>query len=185
MFEDMVGGARDAAPRGSRGSASVVVTALSWVGRKARGGIRSWWRRAELERELATLTDQEIEDAGFVRSEIPTVLKNYPASSDLRQRMMRRLGIDSEAAWRRFPGLMRAIHRACALCGARKACERWLDSEEPGRGHHLFCPNADDLDTIKDRHERDIVASLAARANDLDTIQERQAREGTRPPAGA
>lgn len=163
MFEGTVGGAGEATPRGSQGSASVVVTALRRVGRKARGGIRSWWRRAELEREFATLTDREIEDAGFVRSEIPTVLKNYPASSDLRQRMTGRLGIDSEAAWRRFPGLMRTIHRACALCGARKACERWLDSEEPGRGHHLFCPNADDFDTIKAR----------------------QAREGARPAAGA
>ena len=173
MIEGTVGGAGEAARQGSPGSASVVVTALRRVGLKAREGVRSWWRRAELERELATLTDQEIEDAGFVRSEIPTVLKNYPASSDLRQRMLGRLGVDSEAAWRRFPGLMRAIHRACALCGARKACERWLDSEEPGRGHHLFCPNADDLDAIKERQERDIVASLAARANDLDTIKAR------------
>jgi uncharacterized protein YjiS (DUF1127 family) len=119
-------------------------------GRKAWEGLRAWRQRGELARELSGLTDGELRDAGFARSEIPLVVRNHPLSSELRRRMMERLGIDEEAAWRRFPGLMRAIHRACALCAERKACRRWLDFEEPGHGYRLFCPNAVELAAIKD-----------------------------------
>lgn len=58
-------------------------------------------------------------------------------------RMMRRLGVDSEAAYDSGLGLMivRAARR-CSQCRTVETCTAWLARPAADAAHRDFCPNA-------------------------------------------
>ncbi len=59
-------------------------------------------------------------------------------------RMMRRLGVDSDAAYGSGLGLMMArAARRCSRCHAVDACTAWLSRPAADPSHRDFCPNAD------------------------------------------
>ncbi|HYH39853.1 MAG TPA: DUF6455 family protein [Azospirillum sp.] len=58
-------------------------------------------------------------------------------------RMMRRLGVDSEAAYGCGLGLMIArAARRCSQCRTVETCTAWLARPAADAAHRDFCPNA-------------------------------------------
>lgn len=59
-------------------------------------------------------------------------------------RMMRRLGVDGEAAYVSGRGLMMArAARRCSQCRTVETCTDWLSRPATDPAHRDFCPNAE------------------------------------------
>ncbi|HYG90454.1 MAG TPA: DUF6455 family protein [Azospirillum sp.] len=59
-------------------------------------------------------------------------------------RMMRRLGVDIEAAYGTGLGLVMArAARRCSLCRTVETCTGWLARPSADDAHRDFCPNAE------------------------------------------
>lgn len=106
-----------------------------------KDAFRSWIARDLLRQDFEGMSDNELADIGLSRAEIPAIVKAYPTAGRLQRRMMTRLGLDLGQAVDAWPAVMRAVGRACAKCGERKRCERWLESCDANESYRAFCPN--------------------------------------------
>ena len=116
----------------------------------------TWRKRELLRQDLERLTPDELADLGLSRADIVRVVKAYPIAGRLHRRMMMRLKLDRVGVGRRWPAVMRALERACIMCGERKQCERWLDAGTTDDSYRAFCPNAWQFAALKTWQSRNL-----------------------------
>lgn len=63
--------------------------------------------------------------------------------------MLRRFGLDHEAARERFPAEVRAAELCCAACSETRRCRRFLAGVEGAEAPSAFCPNAPLFDELR------------------------------------
>ncbi|MEE9300261.1 MAG: DUF6455 family protein [Alphaproteobacteria bacterium] len=121
----------------------------------ALGSLSDWRqnkvRGLSLERDFGRLQGRELDralaDIGLTRNDLSSLLKGCPIARQMFPRMMERIGVDTERAWR-DPKFMGRIELACRACSVRRHCQRWLRSDEPAAGYRAFCPNASEFDRL-------------------------------------
>ena len=103
--------------------------------------VADWFRRQQEREYLLSPGSLELADAGISRTDFMTAMA---APADTRERMMSMAaahGLPEEAIdENRWLALDTA--RACAQCGERAVCKRWLSGIEEDREPEDFCPNA-------------------------------------------
>lgn len=114
-----------------------------------KDSLRACVDRDLMRQDFERMTDAELADIGIERSEIPIIVKSYPAAGRLQRWMMARLGLDREDAIRAWPAVMRAAAHTCAKCDERKRCGRWLESGASDESYRAFCPNSYRLTAMK------------------------------------
>jgi uncharacterized protein YjiS (DUF1127 family) len=114
-----------------------------------KDSLRACVARDLMRQDFEQMTDAELADIGIERSEIPIIVKSYPAAGRLQRWMMARLGLDRENAIRAWPAVMRAAAHACEKCDKRKRCKRWLESGASDESYRAFCPNSYRLAAMK------------------------------------
>ena len=104
--------------------------------------VRKWLHDQDDHRYLHDLGAPELMDCGVSRGDFLTALS---APKDTRARMdamARAHGFQAEVIdeehWRAL-----GMARACAQCGDRPMCKRWLNGQEEDTGADEFCPNAE------------------------------------------
>src|SRR5215471_18938789 len=100
-------------------------------------------KRRQLQRELAELQamgslDAVLADAGLMRSQIAPLIAGCSGSRELLDRMVARLGVDTN----RLPvETVRDMTWTCTTCQDKRTCREWLAGTEEN-GFRSFCPNA-------------------------------------------
>ena len=103
--------------------------------------VSDWFRRQHEREYLQSSNSMELSDAGISRSDFMTALTAPPDTRERMMSMAASFGLPSEAIDKdRWLALDTA--RACAQCGDRAACKRWLNGHEDTLEPDDFCPNA-------------------------------------------
>jgi uncharacterized protein YjiS (DUF1127 family) len=92
-------------------------------------------------RELAALTDRQLEEIGLQRSELVLAVAGTTDAPERVGMMASKLGINSEALAGRRP-LLDTMVKRCALCRSKAFCAWWLAEGGGDDAYRDFCPNA-------------------------------------------
>ncbi len=136
--------------------------------------LEDWRERSSLAHEFDALAahgelDRTLIEAGLSPSDVPRLLKGHPGAARQLPAMMRRVGIDSS----QLPSTaaLREIEWRCTECRSWRRCRAWLAAGGGGQGYRVFCPNAAELEQIRDR-------SAVARCGQSGVLHELEAMRG-------
>ena len=106
------------------------------------------YRMAQDLRRLDSLSlRRELAEWGIAPADVPRLIRSYPESAALLDRMMDHLRVDR--GWLKAnPRMAREIERSCALCACRRRCRKWMKTQQPADGHRAFCPNSSNFAVI-------------------------------------
>ena len=99
------------------------------------------FHQSEALRELATLTDRQLEDIGLQRRELVLAVAGAAEAPERVAMMASKLGIMRESFKRRRP-LVNEMVKRCAVCRAKVLCAWWLAEGGVEEAYREFCPNA-------------------------------------------
>ena len=118
--------------------------------------IRQWqagWMQA---RELANLGLEERQalarDIGISEEVLAALVARGPQAGAELPRLMTALGLDPEGAGRSHAALMRDMSVVCTECSESARCRRDLDRGEAEVAFVDYCPNAAELQELRDEH---------------------------------
>ena len=113
----------------------------------------AWYEKRCLDNEFAALgfdqADQELNKAGLARDRLPEIIRRYPEASDLLRRVMAAIGINHDLLRRGQPEALHHLELICASCRSRNRCKGDLARGTTDETFQQFCPNAQDLMTMK------------------------------------
>jgi uncharacterized protein YjiS (DUF1127 family) len=92
-------------------------------------------------RELAALTDRQLDDIGLQRDELVLAVAGVADAPERVGMMASKLGIEGECFEARRPLLNQMVKR-CAACRTKVLCAWWLAEGGAKDAYREFCPNA-------------------------------------------
>jgi uncharacterized protein YjiS (DUF1127 family) len=92
-------------------------------------------------RELAALTDRQLEDIGLQRRDLVLAVAGAAEAPERVGMMASRLGVQAESLEKRRP-LVNEMVKRCAVCRAKVLCAWWLAEGGAEDAYREFCPNA-------------------------------------------
>lgn len=119
------------------------------------GAIAEWinrYRQASPENELARCGPDDVreiaKDLNILPGELQAMAAKAPGSTDLLDKMLLALHINTDVFTKAQPAVMRDLQRLCISCNQKFRCRQELNDDTASRNFREFCPNAFTLNAL-------------------------------------